>query len=180
MSKARRRRLLVALCVARQATRQLTPTRPIGQHAVISDEWLAAFAEGWSRTKPAAFIEFFIPLIEQDAVFTQPLARTARGHAAIERMFRRLFTVFPDFMLSPHGATVTADVVTIRSMCTVTAGSRRLRFPVQDRLFLRDGRISRREASFSVFPLLGSTLISPKTWVRLLNVQLPIPRSRAT
>lgn len=135
-------------------------------------EWPETFAEGWRRDKPAGFIDFFLPLIDEHAVFTQPLAPTATGHTQIREMFELLFTRFPDFMVTPEETHVHGDLVTIRSTCTVTVGRRHLSFPAEDRLHLRAGRIARREARFSPGPLVRALALSPGTWPRLLTARL--------
>jgi hypothetical protein len=134
-------------------------------------DWPDAFATGWRQPKPVGFIDFFMPLIDEHAVFTQPLAPTAKGHAQVQAMFERLFARFPDFMVTPHASHIYGDTIAIQSTCTVTIGRQRLAFPVEDRLTLSDGRIARREATFSTQPLVVAILRSPKIWKRLLDTK---------
>ena len=55
-----------------------------GDRAITPAELPAAFAQGWALPKPDAFLDFFMPLIHEDAVFIQPMLADARGQAQIE------------------------------------------------------------------------------------------------
>jgi hypothetical protein len=136
------------------------------------EEWPAIFAEGWLLSKPDGFVDFFLPLIAPDAVFTQPLVPKAVGHDQVRTMFRRLFAAFPDFLVTPHDADIDGDVVAIRSRCTVTVGRNEIAFPVTDTLTIQNGLIARRVATFSLGPLTRAVLWNPGAVPRIVRANL--------
>jgi hypothetical protein len=73
---------------------------------VIPDEFPHRFAQGWALPMPDALLEYFMPIISADAVFSQPLFRTARGHKEIEMLFRRIFVRMPDLTVTPATSAV--------------------------------------------------------------------------
>jgi limonene-1,2-epoxide hydrolase len=133
------------------------------------DEFPAVFGQGWALPKPDAFVDYFLPLIAHDATFVQPGFPNAHGHREIARMFRRLFTLFPDLTANPECSAVTGDIVFIGSTCATRIGRRVVRFDVCDRFLIRDGEIVRRQAySDPTRPML-QLVRSPTTWARVVK-----------
>jgi limonene-1,2-epoxide hydrolase len=134
-----------------------------GGRDISPAELPAAFAEGWALPKPDAFLEFFMPLIHEDAVFTQPLLAQARGHAEIDAMFRRLFGLMPEFVAVPRRSAVDREVVFIESHCLAAVSRARVRFQVCDRFVVSGGRISERWTFFDPGPMVR--VIAPRPWL---------------
>lgn len=53
------------------------------------EDFPGVFAEGWALPRPGPFLDYFRPLIHDQATFTQPMFTSARGPGDIERMFRQ-------------------------------------------------------------------------------------------
>ncbi len=60
------------------------------------EDFPVVFAEGWALDKPGPFLDYFRPLIHDNATFVQPMFPDAHGPAEVEHMFRKLFSLFPD------------------------------------------------------------------------------------
>jgi limonene-1,2-epoxide hydrolase len=142
-----------------------------GGRDIAPAELPAAFAEGWALPKPDAFLEFFMPLIHEDAVFTQPLLAQAHGHAQIDAMFRRLFGLMPEFVAVPRRWAVDNEVVFIESHCLAAVASTRVRFQVCDRFVVSDGRISERWTFFDPSPMVRIIVPRPWLWPGALRVR---------
>ncbi|MEU9021299.1 nuclear transport factor 2 family protein [Actinomadura sp. NPDC048394] len=132
----------------------------------------AVFAAGWALPKPDAFLDHFRPVIAPDATFVQPMFPDARGIAAIEDMFRKLFALFPDASLRVVGSAVQGDTVYIESTCTVTLGRKPAEFDVCDRFTLADGAIRTRRSFSDPLPLLLTGLRRPSAWPRLIRSRI--------
>lgn len=133
------------------------------------DELPAIFAEGWARPKPHGFLEFFMPRIASDAVFTQPVYGVCTGHEQIAHMFGRLFALLPDLRAEPTHVAVDGEVVFIESRCTATLGRRAHAFVVCDRFVIRDGQISERRSHSDPLPTTLKALRTPTAWPRLVR-----------
>ena len=136
------------------------------------DEFPAAFAHGWSLAKPDAFLEYFLPLIADDAVFVQPGFPDARGSAQIARMFRRLFTLFPDLTTTLQSSAVAGDTVFISSACATTIGRRAVEFDVCDRFVIDGGTIVSRRSHADPTRTLLALARSPTGWKRVAASRL--------
>lgn len=136
------------------------------------EEFPALFARGWSLPKPDGFLEFFLPRISENAQFTQPGFPKATGHAEISRLFRRLFTLFPDLVTTPNSVAVSGETVFIGSTCETRVGRRTLRFEVCDRFVIRQNKIAERQSysdPTSTFLSLAST---PTAWKRMIQSRM--------
>jgi limonene-1,2-epoxide hydrolase len=133
------------------------------------EDFPAVFAEGWALPKPGPFLDYFRPLIHDQATFTQPMFTTARGPGDIERMFRRLFALFPDLRADPQRSAVHGDNVFIESDCTATLGRKPVHFPVCDRFVIDNGKILNRRSYSDPTPVLVATLRRPTSWPRSLR-----------
>ena len=142
-----------------------------GGRDITPAELPAAFAEGWALPKPDAFLDFFMPLIHEDAVFTQPLLAQARGHAQIDAMFRRLFGLMPEFVAVPRRFAVDREVVFIESHCLAAVARTRVRFQVCDRFVVSDGRICERWTFFDPSPMARIIVARPWLWRGALRVR---------
>jgi hypothetical protein len=142
------------------------------------DEFPGAFARGWSLPKPDGFLGYFMPMIAEDAVFTQPLGPPAVGHRQIERLFRGLFGLLPDLTTVPHRSAVAGGTVLIESTCAGSVPGGRLSFRVSDRFELRNGLIVERSALFDPTPLLLAVLRHPSLWRPALRASGRRDRSR--
>jgi limonene-1,2-epoxide hydrolase len=131
------------------------------------------FATGWALPKPDAFLDFFLPMIAEDAVFAQPSFPDARGPAEVARMFRQLFTLFPDLTASPQYIAVAGDTVFIESICATVIGRRTVNFTVCDRFVIRDGLIQQRRSHSDPIPTMVAVARSPKTWSRAIRSRMP-------
>jgi ketosteroid isomerase-like protein len=144
------------------------PSEAVGR-AITPAELPAAFAQGWVLSKPDAFLDFFMPLVHEDAVFIQPMLAEARGHAQIDAMFRRLFRLMPEFVAVPRRCAVEGDVVFIESQCVAAVAGTRVRFVVCDRFVLADGRICERRTFFDPSPVVRVLARRPWLWPRALR-----------
>jgi limonene-1,2-epoxide hydrolase len=133
------------------------------------DDFPEVFATGWALPKPDGFVDFFLPLIAEDAVFAQPSFPDARGHNEIARMFRQLFTLFPDLTPTPLRSAVVGDAVFIESDCATTVGRRVVRFPVCDRFIIRDGKIQERRSFSDPIPTMAALARTPQAWARAIR-----------
>jgi limonene-1,2-epoxide hydrolase len=131
------------------------------------------FATGWALPKPDAFLDYFLPLIADDAVFSQPSFPDARGHTQIARMFRQLFTLFPDLTASPQHSATAGDTVFIESTCTTTIGRRIIQFAVCDRFIIRDGKIQQRRSHSNPISTMVALARSPQAWTRVIQSRRP-------
>jgi limonene-1,2-epoxide hydrolase len=136
------------------------------------DDFPELFATGWALSKPDAFLDFFLPMIADDAVFSQPSFPDARGHAEIARMFRQLFTLFPDLTPSSQRSAVAGDTVFIESICATTIGRRTVEFPVCDRFVIRDDKIWQRRSHSDPIPTMVALARSPQAWARAIRSRL--------
>lgn len=141
----------------------MSEREPTGR-TVTPAELPAVFAEGWALAKPEPFLAFFLPLIDADALFTQPLLGPARGHAQISAMFRRLFALMPEFTAVPRRSAVDGDVVFIESDCEAVVSRARVRFDVCDRFALAGGRIVERRTFFDPSPVVAAVARRPWLW----------------
>ena len=146
----------------------LSPQRPAGARS-RRRMLPAAFAQGWTLPKPDAFLDFFMPLIHEDAVFIQPMLAEARGHTQIDAMFRRLFGLMPEFVAVPRRCAVEGDVVFIESQCLAAVAGTRVRFVVCDRFVLAEGRICERRSFFDPGPVVRVLVRRPWLWPRALR-----------
>lgn len=140
------------------------------------EDFPAVFAEGWALPKPAAFLDYFLPLIHNQARFTQPVFPVAVGHDEIERMFRRVFTLLPDLIAVPRHSAARGNVVFVESDCTATLGGQMLAFAACDRFLIEDGFILDRRSHSDPTPLILAALRSPSKWGHLLRSREPYSR----
>ena len=136
---------------------------------MIAADFPALFASGWAMPKPEPFLDFFLPIIDPEATFTQPMFPDAHGRAEIEAMFRRLFALFPDVVVTPHRSAVSDDVVFIESEGVASLRTRPVRFWVCDRFVMRGGQIVERKSYSEVAPLVRAIARSPLSWPRLVR-----------
>jgi len=132
----------------------------------------AIFAEGWDLPKPDPFLDYFRPLIHRAATFTQPMFADAHGRDEVERMFRRLFVLFPDLSAEPIRSAVVDDVVFIESTCTATLGRKPFRFSVCDRFVIEDGQILERRSFSDPTSAVFAVLRRPTSWPRVIRSRL--------
>jgi limonene-1,2-epoxide hydrolase len=139
---------------------------------VNPDEFPAVFTEGWALPKPDAFLDYFLPLIATDAVFIQPAFPNAHGHNEIARMFRRLFTLFPDLTATPESSAVAGDTVLICSTCATTIGRRVVEFDVCDRFVIHDGKIALRRSYSDPTATTLQLVRHPTAWPRVIKSRM--------
>jgi limonene-1,2-epoxide hydrolase len=133
------------------------------------EDFPEVFATGWALAKPDAFLEYFLPVIAEDAVFSQPSFPDARGHAEIAKMFRQLFTLFPDLTATPEHIAVAGDTVFIESTCATTIGQRTIQFSVCDRFVIRDGKIQQRRSHSDPISTMVALARNPRAWARVIR-----------
>jgi limonene-1,2-epoxide hydrolase len=136
------------------------------------DEFPDVFAAGWALPKPDGFLDFFLPMIAENAVFSQPSFPDARGRDEVAHMFRQLFTLFPDMTASPQYIAVAGDVVFIESTCATTIGRRTVQFTVCDRFVIRDDQIQQRRSHSDPIPTMVALARSPKAWARAIRSRM--------
>jgi limonene-1,2-epoxide hydrolase len=130
------------------------------------------FAEGWALPKPGQFLDFFRPLIHHEATFSQPMFADAHGRDEIERMFRRLFALFPDLGAKPLRSAVFDDTVFIESECTGTLGYKPFYFSVCDRFVIEDGKILDRRSFSDPSSAVFAVLRRPTSWPRVIRSRI--------
>jgi hypothetical protein len=129
--------------------------------AVTPAEFPALFAEGWALPKPEGFLDYFLPKIDADATFRQPMFPDAHGPAQIERMFRGLFGLFPDLTGTVRRSAIAGDVVFIESGFTAALGRKIVRFDVCDRFIIRNDKVTDRRSFSDPQPVLLAVLGRP-------------------
>jgi len=135
------------------------------------DELPKVFAHGWALPKPEAFLDYFLPRIAPDAVFTQPMFPRAIGHQQIAHTFWQLFALVPNLTAVPVRTAIDHDTVFIESTCVGTLARRRVQFMVCDRFEVREGRIVERHSYSDPLPLLLAVLRQPSTWPLVLKAR---------
>ena len=96
----------------------------------------------------------------------------AHGRANIERMFRRLFALFPDLGAERLRSAVFDDTVFIESECTGSIGQKPFRFSVCDRFVIENGQIVDRRSFSDPAPTLFAVLRRPTSWHRVVRSRL--------
>jgi hypothetical protein len=102
----------------------------------------------------------------------------ANGLEEIERGFRELFSVFPDYLVTVDDWSARGDVVYIGVTHHATIGRRRVTWQGVDRFELEDGLICERIAFFDPVAALPPALVAPRTWPHLIRWSLASARSR--
>jgi limonene-1,2-epoxide hydrolase len=138
---------------------------------VTPEEFPNLFAEGWLLPKPEPFLDYFLPLIDREATFTQPMFPAAQGHDQIATLFRQLFALFPDMTAIPSRTAVQDDIVFIESACTATLGRKPVQFSVCDRFQIKDGKLIERASYSDSLPIVLMTLRRPSAWPRALKAR---------
>jgi limonene-1,2-epoxide hydrolase len=136
------------------------------------DEFPDVFAAGWALPKPDGFLDFFLPMIAENAVFSQPSFPDAHGRDEVAHMFRQLFTLFPDMTASPQYIATAGDAVFIESTCATTIGRRTVQFIVCDRFVIRDDQIQQRRSHSDPIPTMVALARSPKAWARAIRSRM--------
>jgi ketosteroid isomerase-like protein len=130
--------------------------------SMTPDEFVVAFVEGWTRSQPDGFIEFFRPLCHPEVIADQPLLPAAVGPEAYMASFRSTFALLRDMHPQVLTTACTEDTAFIESHVTATIGGRQVSFDVADRFELRDGLIYRRQAFFDPTPIIIGVLLRPR------------------
>lgn len=133
------------------------------------EDFPKAFADGWAKSKPGPFLDYFLPLLHPNVTFEQPMLPVATGPRQVEQMFRRLFALLPDLTAFPRHFAVDGEVVFIESDCDATIGRKPVHFTVCDRFLIRDGLIVERCSYSDSLPFLLTSLRRPSSWPRLLS-----------
>ena len=136
------------------------------------EEFPALFAEGWALPKPGPFLDYFLPLIDDQATFTQPMFPVARGPAEIEHMFRRLFALLPDLTAEPRQHAVHAHTVYVESDCRATLGTKSVNFSVCDRFVIENGKILDRLSYSDPTAMILAILRRPRSWRRAVSSRI--------
>jgi len=131
---------------------------------VTPEDFPAVFAEGWALPKPGPFLDYFRPLIHDNATLVQPMFPDAHGPAEVERMFRRLFSLFPDLRAEMQRSALQGDAVFIESECTSELVRKVVHFSVCDRFVINDGRMLERRSYSDPMPVLLAVLGHPTMW----------------
>lgn len=135
-------------------------------------EFVRFFARGWAGPRPEPFIAHFNSRAHPDVRLRQPLAPTARGHEGLERQFRDLFALFPDYRVEVVDWASRDEAVFIHVTHSVTVAGRRVRWPGIDRFLLEEGLFRERLAVFDPSRMLLASLLRPRGWTaaaRLLS-----------
>ena len=141
--------------------------------AVTPDRFPDVFAEGWALPKLEPFLDYFLPLIDPDAVFLHPMYPVARGRAQVAAMFRQLFSRLPDLTALPVRTATSGDTAIIESHCTATLGRRSVTFEVCDSFVIRNSLIVHRHSYSDPIPVLRALLIRPAAWPRAVRSRFP-------
>ena len=115
-------------------------------------EFPALFAEGWALPKPEAFLDYFLPKIDADATFRQPM--------------------FPDLTGTVRRSAIARDVVFIESGFTAALGRKIVRFDVCDRFTIRNGKVADRRSFSDPQPVLLAVLGRPASWPRAIRARI--------
>jgi SnoaL-like protein len=141
-----------------------------GDTTTAAAEFADFFAAGWriGATNPERFFEHFGGRMTPDALLRQPLAADVRGPAGLRDLFEALFEAMPDLRGELVRWGETGDGVLIELSLRGTLDGLPVAWTTVDRITLRDGVVSEREAHFDPLPLLGAFLRRPRTSARLL------------
>jgi limonene-1,2-epoxide hydrolase len=134
-----------------------------GDHQSVVD-W---FAAGWDGPGSAErFCDHFVPGFTSDVRLIQPGIKTAVGHGEFRSVFGGLFSLIPDLRADVHRWAPSGDGVYIEFTLSGTVGSRRVSWPVVDRLVVRDGLVAERRSWFDPGTLVGALARHPPSWPR--------------
>ena len=127
------------------------------------EDFPAVFAEGSALPKPGPFLDFFRPLIHDNAMFVQPMFADTQARQ-VEQMFRSLFSLFPDLRAEIQRSAIHGDTVFIESECTSDIGRKVVHFSVCDRFVISDGRMLERRSYSDPMPVVLAVLGHPTLW----------------
>jgi hypothetical protein len=131
---------------------------------VSGEDFVRFFETGWRAGKPDEFIEHFNSRAHPDVRLRQPLAPTALGHDGLDRQFRTLFAIFPDYRVEVRSWAAGGDTVFIELTHSVTVAGRRLRWPGIDRFVLEGGLFRERLAVYDPLHMLRAAALRPRAW----------------
>ncbi len=143
-------------------------------------EFIEFFREGLAKGSRDGFIEHFLPRIQPDVRYRQPLSRGGYGHAGFRRLFTALFAAAPDLRGTVHHWSPTDDGVLVEFTLAGTLGQRQVAVDLVDRIVLRDGSIAAVDTYFDPIPLAPHMLAHPLLAWRLLARFVPSQSERAT
>jgi hypothetical protein len=126
------------------------------------------FRQGFAKGSRDAFLNHFLPRIQPDATYRQPLSRGGSGHAGFRRLFTCMFAVVPDLHGTLHRWGPTEGGVFIEFTLGGTLGRGQVAVNVVDRIVLHDGCIVSNDTYFDSVPLLPRMLAHPILALRLL------------
>ncbi len=98
--------------------------------------------------------------------------RDAHGRDDVERMFRRLFALFPDLGARPLRSAVFDDTVFIESECIGTLGNNPFQFSVCDRFVIEHGKIVDRRSFSDPTSAVFVALRRPTSWPRVIRSRI--------
>jgi len=128
------------------------------------EEFVRFFERGWAAAKPDAFITHFNSRAHPEVRLRQPLAPTAFGRDGLDRQFRALFEIFPDYRVEVRGWATRGDTVFIELTHSVTVAGRRRSWPGIDRFLLEDGLFRERLAVYDPLQMLRALILRPRAW----------------
>jgi hypothetical protein len=128
------------------------------------EEFVRFFERGWAAPKPDGFVAHFRSRAHPDLRLRQPLVAAARGPDGLERQFRDLFAIFPDYRVEVVGWAERGDAVFIELTHSVPVAGRRLSWPGMDRFLLEGELFRERLAVFDPSRFLGALLLRPGGW----------------
>lgn len=158
-----------------ETTAALPPSKQTDPRA----EFVDFFRRGLAQGDRDRFIEHFLPRIDSDVVYRQPLSRGARGHAGFRRLFTSVFAAVPDLHGTVHRWGPTTDGVLIEFTLQGTLGGDRLAIDVVDRIVLRENNMAANNTYFDPLPLLRPLSAHPLLALRLLPRLFPTRAERA-
>ncbi|WP_431958341.1 nuclear transport factor 2 family protein [Nocardia lijiangensis] len=149
-------------------TNATTTTNDIRRNDDERAEFIDFFTTGLAKGNRDDFIDHFLPRIQPDVRYSQPLSRGGYGHAGFRRLFTGLFAAVPDLHGTVHRWSPTDDGVLIEFTLAGTLGRRPVAVNLVDRILLRDSLIASIDTYFDPTPLTPRMLAHPVRALRLL------------
>jgi ketosteroid isomerase-like protein len=139
-----------------------------------TEEWVAAFAQGWRNLRGAdALIAHFRELLHEDVRLIQPQLGALVGLRDFEVGFvRPLFDLVPDLHIEVERWAVNGEDAFVELIMRGTLGGREIAWRACDRMTLRDGVLIERETYVDPAQLVTALARSPRLWPRFIRIQI--------
>jgi ketosteroid isomerase-like protein len=147
---------------------------PHGGAERTTEDWVAAFTEGWRAPRGAdGFLAHFSELVDDEIRLVQPQLAPVVGRRAFEQRFvRPLFELIPDLRADVERWAVNGDDAFIEITLRGSLRGRVVEWRACDRVTVRNGVAVERETYFDPTPLLRTIARTPSVWPGFVRLQI--------